>query len=193
MKAMKKLTDRGLVALTATVAHAGVLLSANSDSTNHPVVSYRNRRDMTETPANSVFYRSVSVTEARADWLAAAESKLAEMENLLVGWDGYNACAPSPFSILLANQFLDELHAGDLAPTRIAPSVVGGVGITIAREESEAYVEFYNDGGIFVMMSEGESDPLVRPVRTGRRELKSLVDELTEFLNVGSSGRYATA
>jgi hypothetical protein len=93
------------------------------------------------------------------------DAKLDSMSNLKKGWNGYGADPPSLLGIEMARRFVRNLEANGLSPTRVAPSVVGGVGVTRRVGNKRAYFEFYNDGTAHVMLAEGaeaQTFPLLR-------------------------------
>lgn len=55
-----------------------------------------------------------------------------------------------------AERFLSVMEEEQFPPTRVAPSVVGGVGITRRNGEKRVYVEFYNDGRVHALLAEKE-------------------------------------
>jgi len=86
------------------------------------------------------------------DW----RKKLDAMRSLRIGWNGYDAKPPSELAVTTASSYLDQLASEQLAPTRVAPSVVGGVGITCRKGDRGVYVEFYNDGRVHALFAHGE-------------------------------------
>src|SRR5438270_13753218 len=62
------------------------------------------------------------------------------------GWNRHNAPPPAPIAIDNARRFLRLMTDDRQEPTRLAASVVGGVGITWRSENREVYLEFYNNG-----------------------------------------------
>ena len=47
----------------------------------------------------------------------------------------------------------------------MAPSAVGGVGITIRGGDRKVYFEFYNDGVVYVLFADLAEHTNMRPVR----------------------------
>jgi hypothetical protein len=116
-------------------------------------------------------------------WQALAAETLDGFAILKQGWDGYAADAPSAIAIHNAREFLHTLHIDDPSPTRIAPSVVGGVGITFRDGAKKAYVEFYNDGLTHLLYSGAGDDVSTHPVET-ENGYQSLVNEIRQHLHV---------
>lgn len=109
-------------------------------------------------------------------------SKLVEMRGLKDGWDGYCAPPPSACAIENARQFLQALPQANLEPSRIKPSVVGGVGVTFKSQRSKAYVEFYNDGTVGVLLTSGQDVRDVFSVNAVADWYKSLIEKLGQWL-----------
>jgi hypothetical protein len=87
--------------------------------------------------------------------------KLDSLTELTAGWDGYKAEPPSAAVVAAAKHFL---ASNDLSPSRLAPSVVGGVGITFKHGGRKAYLELTNAGAVSLLLSDGVSDPHAEPV-----------------------------
>ena len=78
--------------------------------------------------------------------------KVAGFETLKDGWNGRRSTATIP-------QALVRMIVGrDLDPTRLAPSAVGGVGVTRCAGERVASVECYNDGSVHAIFSADKSE-----------------------------------
>jgi hypothetical protein len=108
---------------------------------------------------------------------------LEEFKSLSRGWDSYKAPAPNLVARTNAKEFLDVLCIAELEPSRMRPSVVGGVGITFRKGEKKVYVEFLNDGRVYVLFSDGTTDPETRRVKNGYTGYLSLVNEIRDYLN----------
>lgn len=105
------------------------------------------------------------------------------LHDLEIGWDGYAAPSPSDSAILNAIEFLIQSDLILTRPTRIAPSAAGGVGITYEGNVNNAYLEFYNNGSLFVLIFGDVGGPSVTPHRTERSSLKKLAEELSDSLD----------
>jgi hypothetical protein len=108
---------------------------------------------------------------------------LARMSRLPKGWNGYNAPPPSERARLIAQSFLDVLLKEDMEPSRLAPSAVGGVGLSRRKNGRKVYVEFFNDGKVFALFSDGETGPISREVELGHQHFKALVGEMRDYLD----------
>jgi len=103
-------------------------------------------------------------------------AKLDSFADLAAGWDGYKAEPPSSVVIATARRFL---ASDELSPTRLAPSVAVGVGITFKRNGRKAYLELTNAGAISLLLSDGVNDPHTEPVKV---EDPTLTTKIREFL-----------
>lgn len=119
---------------------------------------------------------------APKDSLMPMLEKLQGFIRLKRGWDGYRAKPPTAHAIFNAEEFLSSLRVADVEPKRVAPSVVGGVGVTLRAAERKSYVEFYNDGRVYVMHSDGETEPIIYPVRM-EQGYEDLISEIRGYLN----------
>jgi hypothetical protein len=109
--------------------------------------------------------------------------KLEQLRNLGNDWNGYATPAPSDAAIVTAKAFLSAFLGTDFEPSRLAPSVSGGVGITHKNRSRRVYVEFFNDGDVCVLFSDGESDPRSRRVKPAYGKFEGLIDEIREYLD----------
>lgn len=88
---------------------------------------------------------------------------LESCKNLLTGWDGYSASPPMTTALLLAKQFLMYSISNGLIPSRVSPSVIGGIGITYRKNSKKVYVEFNNNGRccLVIYLDEINDDPTI--------------------------------
>ena len=115
--------------------------------------------------------------------MAKWEIKLSKMKNLRSGWNGYSAPVPSEIAILTARGFISSLIRGRQEPKRVTPSAVGGVGVTQRNANKKVFVEFFNDGKVFVLFSDGRSEPVSKEVLPSLKSFKDLTTEMQEYLN----------
>ncbi len=101
-------------------------------------------------------------------------AKLNSFAELASGWDGYEAEPPASSVVAAAKRFLGSTN---LTPSRVAPSVVGGVGITFKRNEKKAYLELTNVGPVSLLLSDGVSDPHAQPVAVDDPALPTKIRE----------------
>ena len=128
-------------------------------------------------PATLVMYRpdpTQSVT-----W----QMKFVQLSRLHDGWNGYDAPAPSEKAIRTAERFVDTLLREKYEPRRLAPSAVGGVGVTQRKGNRSVYVEFYNDGRVLALFSDDVSEPEVQRVEPGLQSFKKLIVEMRDYLD----------
>ena len=86
------------------------------------------------------------------------------MRTLKDGWNGYSAPAPSRAALVNARSFLTTLMSVTYEPSRVSPSAVGGVGISHKKNGRRVYVEFFNDGAVFALFSDRQSEPISKQV-----------------------------
>ncbi|HEY2910958.1 MAG TPA: hypothetical protein VGI99_11970 [Gemmataceae bacterium] len=108
--------------------------------------------------------------------------KLDTMRALRRGWNGYDAEPPSALAIATATGYLDQLASEQFAPARVAPSVVGGVGVTCRNGDRRVYVEFYNDGRVHALFAHGE-DAETTPVDPTTAGFHNLLIRAREYLD----------
>lgn len=89
-------------------------------------------------------------------------AQLRQFAELQPGWDGYKAAPPTPVVVAAARDFLSA--TAKFPPDRVAPSVVGGIGVTYRKNGRKVYVEFRNTGSILALFSDGTTEPAVEPV-----------------------------
>lgn len=90
----------------------------------------------------------------------AMEAELKRMASLPVGWDSYDAEPPSADAIRLATRVLSACIAADLPPSRVRPSVEGGVAVTFLVDGGYADIECFNDGTMVAGRSLPPKPPL---------------------------------
>jgi len=122
------------------------------------------------------------LTEAAGDWPKwfARLDGFAELEE---GWNGYSAPAPEPASLSAARAFLAVMRQADYPPTRLAPSAMGGVGITRRQGGRKVYVEFYNDGTAHALFSSGQAGMHTRPVPGDPDGARAFLAEMRAYLD----------
>jgi hypothetical protein len=113
--------------------------------------------------------------------------KLDSFAKLKIGWDGYSARCPEVPAIRSAKLFLSQLSENDPVPHRVKPSVVGGIGITFRSQKRKCYVEFYNNGTVYSLFSDGQSDPDTAQVPPTIQNYKLLISAIRDYLNAGNS------
>lgn len=109
-----------------------------------------------------------------ADWNKIA-AKLATIRCLTPGWDGYAAPAPSDQALDLACSLVEFLRLRRFLPSRVAPSVVGGIGITFRKGNRKVYVEVTNRGTVNSLFSDEMTEPSVVEVEPGSSGFETLL------------------
>lgn len=117
------------------------------------------------------------------DKWAEFSEKLDSFARLLTGWDGYTAPAPDRVAVNGARKFLEVAQRINFAPDRVKPSVVGGIGITFRKVSRKCYVEFYNNGTVYALFSDGESEPLAHQIRPLLSEYEAVLKDARDYLN----------
>jgi len=111
------------------------------------------------------------------------EDEILGFASLPNGWNGAAAPAPSAMSIEIATRLCHAIAARELVINRVAPSAVGGVGITLRRPSHYVYLEVYNDGKAMMLREkEGVADEVVEPFGTDKDGLRAMTSLLEEFL-----------
>lgn len=110
-------------------------------------------------------------------------SRLESLAHLKDGWNSYAAPAPGQASIVAARSFLLVMQQERFPPTRIAPSVMGGVGITCREEQRKVYIEFYNDGTAHALFSDGLAGMNTRPVPYSPDSARAFLSEMRNYLH----------
>ena len=111
------------------------------------------------------------------------DTKFARMKNLHQGWNGYSAPPPTNRAIVTARYFVELLVANGQEPLRVAPSVIGGVGVTRRVADRKVYVEFYNEGGVVALFSDGVTEPSAKEVDPNYVGFTSLIQEMRDYLD----------
>jgi len=109
--------------------------------------------------------------------------KLEQLERLNEGWNGYSAPAPSKKAVVTARGFLSNILSEKIEPSRLAPSAVGGVGITHKRNKKRVYVEFFNNGEICALFSDNESPPQSKRIDPSYERFRELINEIQDYLD----------
>ena len=90
---------------------------------------------------------------------------------------------PNSEAIRLAREFIIQMKRNGQPPTRIAPSVVGGIGVTKRVGDRMAYVEFYNSGKVYALLTDDHTDGCV--IEVFPEEYPSLLVQIKDYLNGG--------
>jgi hypothetical protein len=112
---------------------------------------------------------------------APLRERLEALLDLQDGWNGYSAPPPHRRAVNMASAALVASHGMLSAPERVAPSAVGGVGITFRRGTRKAYLECYNNGQVVLLLSDVEAEQLqtckIDPTMEGFSQLPLVIME----------------
>ena len=110
-------------------------------------------------------------------------NKVDRFYRLKDGWDGYFAPVPSMLAIEAAKQFLHALEQFKSEPSRVAPSVEGGVGVTHKNGRRRVYVEFFNNGEVYALFSDDVEMPQTKRIPPDAARFNDLSAEIRKYLN----------
>jgi hypothetical protein len=82
-----------------------------------------------------------------------------------------------------ARLFLESLSVENYSPSQVAPSVVGGIGVSFRRWEKKVYVEFNNNRKVHALFSDGNSPPEVRRVEPDAVGFTFLIRRMRAYLD----------
>lgn len=133
--------------------------------------------------AKLVFQRCVKFGRKKNHQWKQLLTELNAYRKLEQGWDGYQAPPPNLVAVINASELIDVLRAIEMYPNRVRPSVVGGIGITFRKNDKKAYIEFLNDGRVYVLFSDGVTEPTTKRVQHGYVGYLSLIRDIREYLN----------
>ena len=101
-------------------------------------------------------------------------------------WDSYGADPPSALAIENARRFVAVAERMGYPPMRVAPAVVGGVGVTHRQGERKTYAEFYNDGRVLVLFSDDvQREPIVIQIQPTDAEFERFAGASEEWVRLG--------
>lgn len=176
-----KKTDRGGPAYrlfsSNTVGTGGppsVIIDTRLELIGQSMILPQQHADRIE-PSSIRFHEFVSPS-----WVEDCERALERLKQLADGWDGYDAEAPSEKAHSLAQQVLTLLSDRDLQPSRVAPSIEGGLVFAFSVDELYADIECLNSGEILAVTSQPGEDPLVWEL--DQDTLEETIDQLERFL-----------
>jgi hypothetical protein len=119
------------------------------------------------------------------NWISL-QHKLHGFLDLQEGWNGYAASPPNVDAVCSASTAFIVLQALQRLPDRLAPSAVGGVGITYRSGTRKAYLECYNSGKIVLLLSDAEAEQVttqeIDPTQEG---LSQLPGKIRDYLDGG--------
>jgi len=111
-------------------------------------------------------------------------NRIADLYLLDENWDGYGALAPNSTAIKHAKEFMQTLFEHRCIPTRLAASVVGGVGITKRVKTKKVYIEFYNNGLISALFVDDARQVMRTENVDNSNEYEELLWSMKAYLDV---------
>jgi hypothetical protein len=133
--------------------------------------------------AKIVLVSMVHFEEVASDPWEKWRAQLEGFRQLKTGWNSYTAPAPADGAIHNARVFLDELRAHAFEPTRVAPSAMGGIAITRRQGERKGFVEFYNDGRVYALLSDRKGEKRVFPIPVDAPSFREFILQMRDYLD----------
>ncbi len=101
-----------------------------------------------------------------AYWMNKAPfSDFREQLNLMAslghGWDSQGAAPPNANARTVVKRILGLLETASLPPTRLTPTVEGGIALSFVEDSSRAVIEVYNTGEIAAATYSDQGEPAV--------------------------------
>lgn len=106
---------------------------------------------------------------------------LAGLHALSDGWDSYAAPAPNEQTIDQARALVDFLARNGYVPSHVGPSVLGGVGLTVEREDMECAIEFRNSGKGVVTVITADGEFTVRELKNAQTAQADILSMLNGY------------
>jgi hypothetical protein len=125
--------------------------------------------------------RNSSWWQARPGFDSARE-RLERTSRLQQGWDTYGAEPPNDHARALTQRVLDLLESSFVPPSRLMPSVEGGIGLLFGDGEARAGLEIYNSGEIAAATWRSEGDPTVWEMDPSDSSLKKAIEQIRVHL-----------
>ena len=126
--------------------------------------------------------RLSKIPAADPDW-AWCFDKLESLEHQPADWTPECGVLPTCEVIVGVRAMLEMLRQRRMVPSRLSPSVIGGIGITFTRGDRKAYVEFNNKGSVHVLYSDGVTDPKVDKILSNEIGYSGLIEGIKSYLH----------
>ena len=97
-------------------------------------------------------------------------------------WDSYAADPPNTLSLQLAQNTLARLEIAALPPTRLMPSVEGGIAISFLEGGKRALMETYNTGEIVVATFSDFGAPNIWELENSQSALDDAINRIRVHL-----------
>lgn len=149
------------------------------------------RVDQNDEVIISETYASVLPSLERIDWsefwrskarFTEARQRLNETASLARGWDTYDAESPNIVARTRAAKILDVLETASLPPTRLTPTVEGGIAVSFLAGANRAVIEIYNSGEIAAATYSDEGEPTVWELDETEARLLSAINQIRVHL-----------
>lgn len=114
--------------------------------------------------------------------------RLEDLATLEPGWNGYKADPPTGEVVKGVRGFIEFLRSRNLQPSKLNPSVVGGVGVTFASGRRSIYLEFRNTGNAHALFTDGESKPRVEKVGQNLAGYVDIMVKAEKYLHEQTTG-----
>jgi len=113
---------------------------------------------------------------------ADAREKLESTAALEPNWDTYGAEPPNETARTLVRSIITSLEANSFPPTRVMPSVEGGIGLSFVEQSNRAQIEVYNTGEIAAAIYSTLKAPETWTVPDTERSLRTTIDRIRVHL-----------
>lgn len=113
---------------------------------------------------------------------AEARERLNETASLARGWDTYDAESPNAVARTRAEKILNVLETATLPPTRLTPTVEGGIALSFVAGANRAVIEIYNSGEIAAANYSDEGEPAVWELDETDARLLGTIDQIRVHL-----------
>jgi hypothetical protein len=128
------------------------------------------RRNLKRLLVSSYWIKKARFSTVRKQLEAAA--------SLTRDWDSQGAEPPNMEAYELATKILALLEATSMPPTRLMPTVEGGIAISFVENLNRAVVEIYNNGEIAAATYSDQGDPIVWELESSET---ALLDSLSQI------------
>jgi len=147
--------------------------------------------DLNEEATRRVYERvfaSVEASRQQSTFLtmkarfAESQERLESTIALEPDWDTYGAEPPNETARILARTVLSRLEKASFPPTRVMPSVAGGIGLSFVEQDNRARIEDYNTGEIAAAIYSALKAPETWTVSDTQCSLKTTIDRIRVHL-----------
>ena len=117
-------------------------------------------------------------------WTEKAQGKLEHLRSLESDWDSYGSEPPSREALATAGELLGMLIEEDLEPTRVVPSVEGGVVFDFIYAKRYAAIEILNTGEVTEVYMDESRNASASPLSDEHDELLQAIQKIQSFLKI---------